>query len=67
LREHHRLVESGERAIVARADENLDEGLARATDTIDAFYELPYRARADGAEQRRLSDERMASWRCGRH
>ena len=46
LREHHRLVESGERAIVARADGNLDEGLAQATDTIDAFYELPYLAHA---------------------
>jgi hypothetical protein len=44
LREHHRLVESGERAVVARADGNVDEGFARATHTIDAFYELPRRA-----------------------
>ena len=28
LREHHRLVESGERAVVARADGNVDEGFA---------------------------------------
>src|SRR6266566_3131747 len=46
LREHHRLVESGERAVVARSDGNVDEGFARATHTIDAFYELPYLAHA---------------------
>ena len=46
LREHHRLVESGERAVVARADGNVDDGFARATHTIDALYELPYLAHA---------------------
>jgi len=46
LREHHRLVETGEQAVVARADGNVDNGFARATHTIDAFYELPYLAHA---------------------
>src|SRR5438105_5587662 len=46
LREHHRLVESGERPVVARVDGNVDDGFARATHTIDAFYELPYLAHA---------------------
>src|SRR6266568_3137122 len=46
LREHHRLVESGEQAVVARTDGNVDEGFARALHTIDAFYELPYLAHA---------------------
>src|SRR5579859_6099946 len=46
LREHHRLVETGERAVVARTDGNIDDGFARATHTMDAFYELPYLAHA---------------------
>jgi isoquinoline 1-oxidoreductase subunit beta len=46
LREHHRLVESGERALVARADGNIDEDFLQATHTVDAFYELPYLAHA---------------------
>jgi len=46
LHEHHRLVESGERAVVARADGNIDEGFLQATHTVDAFYELPYLAHA---------------------
>ena len=46
LNEHHRLVESGERAVVARADGNVDDGLAHAAHAIDVFYELPYLAHA---------------------
>src|SRR5205085_1590610 len=46
LREHHRLVESGERAVVARADGNIDEGFSNAKHMVDAFYELPYLAHA---------------------
>src|SRR3989442_3915098 len=46
LHEHQRLVASGERAVVARADGNVEDGFARATHTIDAFYELPYLAHA---------------------
>jgi len=46
LREHHRLVETGEQAVVARADGNIDEAFARATHTVDGFYELPYLAHA---------------------
>src|SRR5256885_10894362 len=33
LREHHRLVESGERPVVARVDGHVDNGFARATHT----------------------------------
>ncbi len=46
LRQHHRLVESGERAVVARTDGNLDEGFSNAKHIVDAFYELPYLAHA---------------------
>ena len=46
LREHHRLVESGEKAVVARADGNIDEAFSTAAYTIDAYYELPYLAHA---------------------
>jgi isoquinoline 1-oxidoreductase beta subunit len=46
LLEHRRLVESGERAVVARADGNIDEGFLKATHTVDALYELPYLAHA---------------------
>ena len=46
LREHRRLVESGERAVVARADGNVDDGLSEATHTVDTVYELPYLAHA---------------------
>ncbi len=46
LREHRGLVESGERAVVARADGNIDEGFVKATHIVDALYELPYLAHA---------------------
>src|SRR5205807_7603509 len=46
LREHHRLVESGERAVVARADGNVDAGSSNAKHTVEAVYELPYLAHA---------------------
>ena len=46
LREHRRLVESGERAVAARADGNVDEGFLEAAHTVDAVYELPYLAHA---------------------
>ena len=46
LLEHQRLVESGERAIVARADGDVDHGFSQATHTIDVVYELPYLAHA---------------------
>src|SRR5256712_4709510 len=42
LREHHRLVESGERAVVARTDGNVDAAFSNAKHTIEAVYELPY-------------------------
>jgi isoquinoline 1-oxidoreductase beta subunit len=46
LAEHRRLVESGERAVIARADGNINEGFARASHIVDALYELPYLAHA---------------------
>jgi len=46
LAEHRRLVESGEKAVVAREDGDAEHGLAAATHRIDAFYELPYLAHA---------------------
>jgi len=42
LAEHVRLVESGEKAVVARDDGNVDEALAEAASTVDAIYSLPY-------------------------
>ncbi len=48
LREHNRLVESGEKAVVARADGDVRSaaGFSEATHVVDAFYELPYLAHA---------------------
>jgi isoquinoline 1-oxidoreductase beta subunit len=46
LREHHRLVETGEHAVIARSDGDVDTGFLRATHTVDAYYELPYLAHA---------------------
>jgi isoquinoline 1-oxidoreductase beta subunit len=46
LAEHRRLVESGEQAIVAKEEGDVDGALARATHVVDAFYELPYLAHA---------------------
>ena len=44
LEEHRRLVESGERAVVALNAGDVAAGLADAKYTVDAFYELPYLA-----------------------
>jgi isoquinoline 1-oxidoreductase subunit beta len=46
LSEHQRLVESGERAVVARSDGDIDAGFAQTAHTVDTFYELPYLAHA---------------------
>ena len=46
LAEHIRLAESGEDAIVARDDGDVDEAMADAQSTIDAVYTLPYLAHA---------------------
>jgi isoquinoline 1-oxidoreductase subunit beta len=46
LKEHHRLVESGERAVVSIDRGNVAEALSKATHVVDAFYELPYLAHA---------------------
>jgi len=44
LEEHHRLVESGERAVVASTAGDVAAGLAGAAHVVDAYYELPYLA-----------------------
>lgn len=44
LEEHRRLVESGERAVVALNAGDVAAGLANAAHVVDAFYELPYLA-----------------------
>jgi isoquinoline 1-oxidoreductase beta subunit len=44
LAEHHRLVESGERAVVAANAGDVSAGFAAAAHSVDAFYELPYLA-----------------------
>ena len=46
LAEHRRLVESGEQAVVAREDGDVETALASAPHVIDAIYELPYLAHA---------------------
>jgi isoquinoline 1-oxidoreductase beta subunit len=46
LAEHVRLVESGEKAVVARDDGDVDGALADAASTVDATYSLPYLAHA---------------------
>ncbi len=46
LAEHVRLVESGEKAVVARDDGDVDKALADAASTVDAIYSLPYLAHA---------------------
>jgi isoquinoline 1-oxidoreductase beta subunit len=46
LAEHRRLVESGEQAVVARKDGDVEAALASAAHVVDAFYELPYLAHA---------------------
>ena len=46
LAEHVRLLESGERAVVARDDGNADAVLADAPTVVDATYALPYLAHA---------------------
>jgi isoquinoline 1-oxidoreductase beta subunit len=46
LAEHRRLVESGEQAVVARQDGDVEDALARAAHVVDAIYELPYLAHA---------------------
>jgi len=46
LAEHRRLVESGEQAVVARQDGDVEAALASAAHVVDAFYELPYLAHA---------------------
>jgi isoquinoline 1-oxidoreductase beta subunit len=42
LAEHVRLLESGEKAVTARDDGDVEEALAEATSTVDATYTLPY-------------------------
>jgi isoquinoline 1-oxidoreductase beta subunit len=46
LKEHHRVVESGERAVVSIDLGNVAEALSKAPHVVDAFYELPYLAHA---------------------
>jgi isoquinoline 1-oxidoreductase subunit beta len=46
LAEHIRLLESGENAVTARDDGDVDKGLADAASTVDATYTLPYLAHA---------------------
>jgi isoquinoline 1-oxidoreductase beta subunit len=46
LAEHRRLVESGEQAVVARQDGDVEDALAHAAHAVDAIYELPYLAHA---------------------
>jgi isoquinoline 1-oxidoreductase subunit beta len=44
LAEHHRLVESGESAVVAANAGDVAAGLSAAAHSVDAYYELPYLA-----------------------
>ena len=46
LAEHLRLLESGENAVTARDDGDVDQALADAASTVDATYTLPYLAHA---------------------
>ena len=46
LAEHVRLLESGENAVTARDDGDVDQALADAASTVDATYTLPYLAHA---------------------
>ena len=46
LAEHIRLLESGERAVVARDDGSAEQVLAEAPTVVDGTYELPYLAHA---------------------
>jgi isoquinoline 1-oxidoreductase subunit beta len=46
LAEHLRLLESGEKAVTARDDGDVDQALADAASTVDATYVLPYLAHA---------------------
>jgi isoquinoline 1-oxidoreductase beta subunit len=46
LAEHVRLLESGENAVTARDDGDVDRALAEAISTVDATYTLPYLAHA---------------------
>jgi isoquinoline 1-oxidoreductase subunit beta len=46
LTEHLRLLESGENAVTARDDGDVEEALAAASFTVDATYTLPYLAHA---------------------
>jgi isoquinoline 1-oxidoreductase beta subunit len=46
LAEHRRIVESGEQAVVAREDGDVEDALARAAHVVDAIYLLPYLAHA---------------------
>ena len=46
LAEHVRLLESGERAVVARDDGDAEAGVKNAPTVIDAMYALPYLAHA---------------------
>ena len=46
LAEHLRLLESGENAVTARDDGDVDQALAEAASTVDATYTLPYLAHA---------------------
>jgi isoquinoline 1-oxidoreductase subunit beta len=46
LAEHIRLLESGENAVTARDDGDVDRGLADAASTVDATYTLPYLSHA---------------------
>jgi isoquinoline 1-oxidoreductase subunit beta len=46
LAEHLRLLESGENAVTARDDGDVDQALAAASSTVDATYTLPYLSHA---------------------
>ena len=46
LAEHRRLAESGEQAVLARQDGDVEDALAGAAHVVDVIYELPYLAHA---------------------
>ena len=71
LVEHVRLVESGENAVTARDDGDVDNALAAAAFTIDAMYALPYLAHApmepNNAACRMREDGVLEVWVGPRH
>ncbi len=66
LEEHRRLVESGDRAVVAAETGDVALALANAKHVVDAFYELPYLAHTPmephNAVCRMRDDGRLEIW-----